>query len=490
MGFFASDLNLAESFADPKVSNVISPGPARSWGGGQDGTSGMLSNLGTSTQQTSGAFSYNTPSAQQLFSQVSVGSGVTGALGSTPVETSFPEPTNYPYEGPVGSDGNMTIQPFVPSTTYDSGDSAIGISGTTGGDYTPTAQDYRDYFTSGRTTLGLLTQPFGMLGTGVRTAADFNMGINPFAEGLNEAANLAGKLGIDTPYTPTFMGNYTGPGSESMYTGGVSLSPSQQRDMLIDQIAFNEMSDKQREDMGFFDKIGSYFDMSWRGYDPDLDLTIGPWGGVETTPTTQEYVVEDPKDMQVDNIAGGYTMDSDLGSTEEMQEETGLGTSEWDTSQADFSWGDDSSSDAGDLSGTSGFDENDDDAGGWSFDDSSSDSGGGDSGGGGGGSYIATAATQALGEEGLTVFEGWRDYMMGALPTFKSTYGRYRVTAPKIVKAIDKKDNSDNIYNYIWDMHLKPIFDLITEDKDSEKALKDYKVMVRELQNKFLKEKV
>ena len=40
-------------------------------------------------------------------------------------------------------------------------------------------------------------------------------------------------------------------------------------------------------------------------------------------------------------------------------------------------------------------------------------------------------------------------------------------------------------------MHLKPIYDLIVEDKDSEKALKDYKVMVRELSNKFLvKEKV
>jgi len=80
--------------------------------------------------------------------------------------------------------------------------------------------------------------------------------------------------------------------------------------------------------------------------------------------------------------------------------------------------------------------------------------------------------------------------MMDVLPTFKSTYGRYRVTAPKIVAAIDKKKNSKGIYNYIWDMHLKPIFDLIQEDKDSDKALKDYKIMVRELQNKFLKEKV
>jgi len=77
--------------------------------------------------------------------------------------------------------------------------------------------------------------------------------------------------------------------------------------------------------------------------------------------------------------------------------------------------------------------------------------------------------------------------MFTVLPTFTSSFGRYRATAPKIVAEIDKKENSKNIYSWIWDMHLKPIFDLIREDKDSEKALKDYKVMVRELSNKFLK---
>jgi len=35
-------------------------------------------------------------------------------------------------------------------------------------------------------------------------------------------------------------------------------------------------------------------------------------------------------------------------------------------------------------------------------------------------------------------------------------------------------------------MHLKPIFDLIIRDKDSKKAQKDYKLMVRELSKKFL----
>ena len=172
---------------------------------------------------------------------------------------------------------------------------------------------------------------------------------------------------------------------------------------------------------------------------------------------------------------GNWNLSAQEQADQQNWEDTGSSTGD------DFgSWDSDAASDMDADSGWSGADSD------WG--DSSSDSGGGDS-GGDGGSYIATAATQALGEEGLTIFEGWRDYMMDVLPTFKSTYGRYRVTAPKIVAAIDKKDNSENIYNYIWDMHLKPIFDLITEDKDSDKALKDYKIMVKELQNKFLKKK-
>jgi hypothetical protein len=179
--------------------------------------------------------------------------------------------------------------------------------------------------------------------------------------------------------------------------------------------------------------------------------------------------------------AGGYSWDSDLGTVAEMQEETGIGTSEWDSSSDDFGgWG---STAEGDAEG--GFSQEDSDFANSGFDDDS----GGDGDSGGGGSYIATAATQALGKEGLTIFEDWRDYMFTKLPTFTTSYGRYRVTAPKIVSVIDTKDNSKGIYNYIWDMHLKPIFDLIQEDRDSTKALKDYKKMVRELQNKFLKEK-
>ncbi len=106
------------------------------------------------------------------------------------------------------------------------------------------------------------------------------------------------------------------------------------------------------------------------------------------------------------------------------------------------------------------------------------------------GSYIATATTQALGEEGLSVFNNWRDYMASWHPTFTSSFGRYRVTAPKIVVAIDSKDNSKEIYKDIWENHLKPIYDLIVKDRDDTKALAKYKVMVKDLAKRFLKEKV
>jgi len=133
--------------------------------------------------------------------------------------------------------------------------------------------------------------------------------------------------------------------------------------------------------------------------------------------------------------------------------------------------------------GNYSVDVGEDDEVGW--EDPGGDSGGG--GGGGGGSYIATAATQALGEEGLTVFEDWRDYMHKVVPEFTVSFGRYRVTAPKIVAEIDTKEDSKRIYKDIWDKHLKPIYDLIVADKDSVKAQDDYRIMVKELINKYLK---
>ena len=226
------------------------------------------------------------------------------------------------------------------------------------------------------------------------------------------------------------------------------------------------------------------------------------------------------------NTGQSYTYDNGTyNSATEFQNETGIGDPEWDTNAPGFSWNSPNSVDVttgtaggsittdgqggatysspstGDVSGTDygggsyGFDSGysggydgggDVNGGEVGYDSPGGDDGGGDS-GGGGGSYIATATTQALGKEGLKVFEDWRDYMFNTLPTFTSSFGRYRVTAPKIVEEIDKKENSKEIYKGIWDKYLKPIFNIIKTDKDSKKALNDSKVMVREVSNKYLK---
>jgi len=205
----------------------------------------------------------------------------------------------------------------------------------------------------------------------------------------------------------------------------------------------------------------------WSQYGGDISPQASP---VSTAPSQFDSLYSSLGGSMID---GMYTDATSYGDADEYASEASDGWGGIDTSEGTM---------AGDYA-EAGFSAEDAAFAESGFDDS--DSGGGDS-GGGGGSYIATAATQALGEKGLKVFEDWRDYMFTVLPTFTSSFGRYRVTAPKIVAEIDKKENSKNIYSWIWDMHLKPIFDMISKDKDSEKALKDYKIMVRELSNKFL----
>ena len=259
--------------------------------------------------------------------------------------------------------------------------------------------------------------------------ANYQAGINPFAAGINEMNNALG-LGMD--YTPTYTDSYGGAGAG--IAGAYGIGAGEQRDMLVEQE--KDFWDSQAEEA------------AWNASN-----------GGSTADT------------------GGITSYSD-GSASYTSDATGTVSG---TDYGGGSYGFDSG--ASGAYGGAGEEVGYESPGG-------DDSGGGDS-GGGGGSYIATAATQALGEKGLKVFEDWRDYMFTVLPTFTSSFGRYRATAPKIVAEIDKKENSKNIYSWIWDMHLKPIFDMISKDKDSDKALKDYKIMVRELSNKFLaKEKV
>jgi len=458
MPFFSSDLGLSQEFADPKVQRVFQP---------QIPTS-MFSGTRSVNQQD--------PLSQLARAISGSGSGYTGAQfggqGGTTLPEISPGMPSFPMPGIPQTPAPVIGDPGMPSTGvtgYVGGSSDAQTSSMTQEEMAAASyQSLQDYLNASKTERGIASGLLGMMGIPFGgSLMEIGMGINPLGDLTGEANQTFDWYKGGTTYFGAPISD-----AQTTLSGGMFSGFGSQYEADVASM-YGEGSPEH------FDAIEQQFANIQSG----TPLDYNPWntmanltGGILTdgfgptvidksvpvTPTTQEYVVEDDRGT-ITETAGGYTWDtSDWGSVEEAQEDTGIGTSEWDSSAEGFSWDD---------SGDSG------------------DSGGGDS--GGGGSYIATAATQALGEKGLKVFEDWRDYMFTVLPTFTASFGRYRATAPKIVSEIDKKENSKNIYSWIWDMHLKPIYDLIVEDKDSEKALKDYKVMVRELSNKFLvKEKV
>ena len=449
MPFFSSDLGLSQEFADPKVQRVFQP---------QIPTS-MFSGTRSVNQQD--------PLSQLARAISGSSSGYTGAQfggqGGTTLPEISPGMPSFPMPGIPQTPAPVTSPAPVGTTTgYVGGNGDGDITDTTTID---SYQSLQDYLNASPMERGIATGLLSMMGIPFAgSLQQLGYGINPLGDLTGEANQTFDWYKGGT----TYFGAPISDAQASTASGGMfSGFGSQYEADIVDMYGWGSPE--------HFATIESQF-----GRTTPEPTTVEPttvesvvsqapapvdissqW---ETTPGSEQSQMLAEQEAGMDTTtAGGYTWsDSDWGSVEEAQEDTGIGTSEWDSSAEGFSWDD---------SGDSG------------------DSGGGDS--GGGGSYIATAATQALGEKGLKVFEDWRDYMFTVLPTFTASFGRYRATAPKIVSEIDKKENSKNIYSWIWDMHLKPIYDLIVEDKDSEKALKDYKVMVRELSNKFLvKEKV
>jgi hypothetical protein len=451
MPFFSSDLGLSQEFADPKVQRVFQP---------QIPTS-MFSGTRSVNQQD--------PLSQLARAISGSGSGYTGAQfggqgGTTlpeisPGMPSFPMPGIPQTPAPiVGDPGNSTF-PGMPSAGQNGGDG--GITDTTTID---SYQSLQDYLNASPMERGIATGLLSMMGIPFAgSLQQLGYGINPLygtTIGGLFGQNVEGKQTIDGVYkgATDYFGNPISDAQAATASGGMFSGFGSQYEADVAEMygwGSPEHFDAIESQFGRTTPEPTTVESVVSQAPAPVDIS-SQW---ETTPGSEQSQMLAEQEAGMDTTtAGGYTWsDSDWGSVAEAQEDTGIGTSEWDSSAEGFSWDD---------SGDSG------------------DSGGGDS--GGGGSYIATAATQALGEEGLKVFEDWRDYMFKVLPTFKSSFGRYRATAPKIVAEIDNKDNSKNIYSWIWDMHLKPIFDMIKEDKDSKKALKDYKVMVRELSNKFL----
>ena len=436
MAFFSSNQKLSEEFANPSIERVYQPqAPTSPFSGTRGVTQDPLAALAKSISGSGSGYT-----GSQFQTGASITNPTINPLVTIPGSGGVGGTVTSPVIGDPNWDGTSTF-PWMPSTGvtgYAGGSSDAQTSSMTQEEMAAASyQSLQDYLNASTMERGIASGLLGMMGI-------------PFAGSLMEIG-----MGINP------LGDLTGEANQTFdwYKGGTTYfgAPISDAQATLSGGMFSGYGSQYEADIADMYGWGS----------PEHFAAIGEQFGITeptTTPepTTTEYVVADDRGT-ITETAGGYTWDTaDWGSVEEAQEETGIGTSEWDSSAAGFSWDD---------SGDSG------------------DSGGGDS--GGGGSYIATAATQALGEKGLKVFEDWRDYMFTVLPTFTASFGRYRATAPKIVSEIDKKENSKNIYSWIWDMHLKPIYDLIVEDKDSEKALRDYKVMVRELSNKFLvKEKV
>jgi len=459
MPFFSSDLGLSQEFADPKVQRVFQP---------QIPTS-MFSGTRSVNQQD--------PLSQLARAISGSGSGYTGAQfggqGGTTLPEISPGMPSFPMPGIPQTPAPVIGEPRMPSTGvtgYVGGSSDAQTSSMTQEEMAAASyQSLQDYLNASPMERGIASGLLGMMGIPFGgSLQQLGYGINPLygtTIGGLFGQNVEGKQTIDGVYkgATDYFGNPISDAQAATASGGMFSGFGSQYEADVASMygwGSPEHFDAIESQFGRTTPEPTTVESVVSQAPAPVDIS-SQW---ETTPGSEQSQMLAEQEAGMDTTtAGGYTWsDSDWGSVEEAQEDTGIGTSEWDSSAEGFSWDD---------SGDSG------------------DSGGGDS--GGGGSYIATAATQALGEKGLKVFEDWRDYMFTVLPTFTASFGRYRATAPKIVSEIDKEENSKNIYSWIWDMHLKPIYDLIVEDKDSEKALKDYKVMVRELSNKFLvKEKV
>lgn len=339
--------------------------------------------------------------------------------------------------------------PFVPPVNNGGGDSSPIPDWTDPNSPEAQAKNYADlqsWLGRDRDITRGVTGAFGL--PLLDPAVDFMYGINPFTQ-----QSLSWYDGSTDDF------NYVGTDEALEGRDYSSAVAAYTQDFM------NDMTDLDQDEY-----VDSYMqERGWEGYNTSPQ-SVTPIVTVPEAPVLYGHPEVITPTEYMDSAPSGVT---DTGGYEDSSTGESFSADDFSAGGNMSDWGS-----AEEYADDFGFDDD-----GW--DDASSDSGGGDS--GGGGSYIATAATQALGEEGLKVFEDWRDYMFKALPTFTSSFGRYRVTAPKIVAEIDKKDNSKELYKEIWDKHLKPIFDLIKEDMDNPKALSDYKIMVKELMNKYLK---
>jgi hypothetical protein len=334
MGFFTTDFGLGEEYANPKVSQTYQPS------GGGGATSPAL----TSRQAAADPLSQL---AKAMGGSTSGGYGGSGTNSLTDIASMLAGSSNMVGGGFGGSSPDFNMSPAVQPVTYpyspngdsnDGDDYSLGmLTGGTGGAFSPTAEDYQSYLSNRNWLQGAMNM-FMPTGNIVGAAMDYNMGINP------------------TPFGPTFMQHYTGPGFSGEYTGGI-MTASDQRDQLIEQISFDPEG-------------ASWFGGNFMGYDPDSDLSLGPWS--ESTPVANynyDLVNQGINPYTGQVMTQEYVVPSDNGTFTEMA--TGeYGEAGFTQEEADFASSFDDDSDYSDDGDYGGYGDDSDDGGdGWSGDD-------------------------------------------------------------------------------------------------------------------------
>ncbi len=102
--------------------------------------------------------------------------------------------------------------------------------------------------------------------------------------------------------------------------------------------------------------------------------------------------------------------------------------------------------------------------------------------------YITTAVCESLGKPDecyeLNLLRDYRDDYLSSQENGEELIRRYYDIAPTIVKRINRRPDSHDIYFGIWEKYLKPCIRYI-EDGDNKECMKLYTEMVYDLQNKF-----
>ena len=102
--------------------------------------------------------------------------------------------------------------------------------------------------------------------------------------------------------------------------------------------------------------------------------------------------------------------------------------------------------------------------------------------------YITTAVCESFGKADncyeLTLLRDYRDTYLASLPDGEALIEEYYDVAPSIVKHINQKASSHDIYYSIWEQYLSPCINMI-EHGQMEECCELYKKMVYDLKDEY-----